>query len=200
MFSFLCLDIFFLLHLYIYYISSSKGEKPYSCDMCGKSFATSSHYHYHIRSHSGEKPYRCDFCGKMYTASGSLRLHLKSHLSRLAANAFNTINSFPQGPSLPQRLYIKLLKKQYLPHCLCLIRDPLQPDCLAIKLEVDEDAPKRGALGGSFGGILGMGGASVDGKVERRPTMGGGGGGGLPKDGGDGLGKDTEDGQPAPFS
>ena len=28
----------------------------------------------------------------MYTASGSLRLHLKSHLSRLAANAFNTIN------------------------------------------------------------------------------------------------------------
>ena len=60
--------------------------------MCGKSFATSSHYHYHIRSHSGEKPYRCDFCGKMYTASGSLRLHLKSHLSRLAANAFSSIN------------------------------------------------------------------------------------------------------------
>ena len=60
---------------------------------------------------------------------------------------------------------------------------------------MDEDAPKRGALGGSFGGILGMGGASVDGKVERRPTMGGG-GGGLPKDGEEGLGKDTEDGQP----
>ena len=59
---------------------------------------------------------------------------------------------------------------------------------------MDEDAPKRGALGGSFGGILGMGGASVDGKVERRPTMGG---GGLPKNGGEGLGKDTEESQPA---
>ena len=62
---------------------------------------------------------------------------------------------------------------------------------------MDEDAPKRGALGGSFGGILGMGGASVDGKVERRPTVAGGGGGGLPKNGGDGLGKDTDDGLPA---
>ena len=28
----------------------------------------------------------------MYTASGSLRLHLKSHLSRLAANAFSSMN------------------------------------------------------------------------------------------------------------
>ena len=33
----------------------------------------------------------------MYTASGSLRLHLKSHLSRLAANAFGSINNMPGG-------------------------------------------------------------------------------------------------------
>ena len=60
-------------------------------------------------SDSKKRLHRCDFCGKMYTASGSLRLHLKSHLSRLAANAFNTINSFPQGPLPPRSDHILIL-------------------------------------------------------------------------------------------
>lgn len=116
----------------------------------------------------------------MYTASGSLRLHLKSHLSRLAANAFNTINSFPQGP-LPQRWILFIFFIYFL-----FFRDPLQPDCLAIKLEVDEDGPKRGTFGG-VGGVLGLGGVSGESRGERGTN--------ITKDGGGRERGESEEGE-----
>ena len=63
----------------------------------------------------------------MYTASGSLRLHLKSHLSRLAVNAFSSVNlqSFNNSMNLPS-----------------LVQDPLALDSnesqFGIKQEVFE--------------------------------------------------------------
>ncbi|KFW60619.1 Zinc finger protein 595, partial [Pygoscelis adeliae] len=41
-----------------------RGEKPYKCLDCGKSFTRSSNRNAHQRIHSGDRPYKCPDCGK----------------------------------------------------------------------------------------------------------------------------------------
>lgn len=55
------------------------GEKPFSCNICNKSFATKTMVVKHVRVHTGEKPYVCNVCGKAFSQSSSLNTHLKIH-------------------------------------------------------------------------------------------------------------------------
>lgn len=55
------------------------GEKPYPCAMCGKQFADASARRKHYQTHTGEKPYQCELCRKSFTQISHLREHHVTH-------------------------------------------------------------------------------------------------------------------------
>lgn len=67
-----------ILQQHIHSIKKSK-DKRFSCEYCGRKFASSSNLVVHRRTHTLEKPYKCLICNKSFSQSTYMRYHEKIH-------------------------------------------------------------------------------------------------------------------------
>lgn len=55
------------------------GEKPLSCEICGKKFGESSNLSKHRKTHNVKGQFTCQVCGKDFHRLDQMRRHMRVH-------------------------------------------------------------------------------------------------------------------------
>lgn len=59
--------------------SLNDKEKPFRCEICGKSYVSKHTLYYHMKLHSQKDIYECLECGKKLLSKNDLRFHMITH-------------------------------------------------------------------------------------------------------------------------
>ena len=76
------------------------SNKPFACDICGKSFKAKSNMTTHRRIHTGEKPYECEICKQTFSRSSNLADHYRIHTGEKPFSCDLCLKTYSQGSQL----------------------------------------------------------------------------------------------------
>uniref|UniRef100_A0A8C6MWG2 Zinc finger protein 57 n=1 Tax=Mus spicilegus TaxID=10103 RepID=A0A8C6MWG2_MUSSI len=68
------------------YKAQHRGERPFFCNFCGKTYRDASGLSRHRRAHLGYRPRSCPECGKCFRDQSEVNRHLKVHQNKPAAS------------------------------------------------------------------------------------------------------------------
>ena len=72
----------YLIHLFLSDADHLPSVMRYFCRFCSKPCKGPSGVAEHERIHTGEKPYSCEICGKSFTTKSNMKAHQIVHLKR----------------------------------------------------------------------------------------------------------------------